>query len=534
MANSIGWNPVQAHFNDVNQSMNNVMHGLSNVGTIFGQMRKEILDEEQRAWDNAFKEKEYNERVRQFGLTHGLNERKLDEDVRQFDSRFGLDKDKFNLDYDKWLYQQDRDKILDEQKNRELNREDALAKARMNLLDEQLLTSQTNRKEKQGYREAVTKQYSNLLNDYEDFKEKKAELQAAIDDPTLNSATKEQAKYELALLNENRIGTTASELREELKRRVAGLGFILDDKDDPFKSLAEKEQADKLLSKEQLEKNEKARQQQLQNAYKILDDKNLIADDRNAISRIITQVMWEYPDANPETIAQIAANFYNTTGAWTDFNGRQKFDIPLSEKSYIHNFNLKSDEDNPLKLAILTALKNAPLSNVTGTSKFETTTSSSNSTNSSSNNSNNNNNYEPTDKEIEDMQKQMNEKRKEFSSKHEDLGFLNKPASKEEAKKEIQLERKRAEEKAEKERKEAEKQAEIEANLKEILLTGNAEDFASAVQDLKDKDINFQRRIFGGLDVEEYPELAARIYQAAMQEETKKTRNRIMPIYAGE
>lgn len=72
------WNPVSVNFNDANQAMGNAMRGISQAGTIFGELRKSILDEEQRAIENAFKEKQ------------------LAENVRQFDTRLGWDQDKFS------------------------------------------------------------------------------------------------------------------------------------------------------------------------------------------------------------------------------------------------------------------------------------------------------------------------------------------------------------------------------------------------------------------------------------------------------
>lgn len=69
----IRWNDVRANFSEANQGIGNAIQGYSNVGTVFGQLRKSILDEEQRAWDNAFKEKEFQEKTRQFDEGHKLN-----------------------------------------------------------------------------------------------------------------------------------------------------------------------------------------------------------------------------------------------------------------------------------------------------------------------------------------------------------------------------------------------------------------------------------------------------------------------------
>lgn len=76
------WKDVNVNFNDTNSAMANAQSGISNAGTVFGELRKAILDEEQKAVENAYKQKVFNENVRQFGLQHALNQDKLAEDVR--------------------------------------------------------------------------------------------------------------------------------------------------------------------------------------------------------------------------------------------------------------------------------------------------------------------------------------------------------------------------------------------------------------------------------------------------------------------
>ena len=64
------------------QCYGNSIRGISQAGTIFGDLRKSILDEEQKAIDNAYREKEFNEQVSQFAATHGLDENMLKEQIR--------------------------------------------------------------------------------------------------------------------------------------------------------------------------------------------------------------------------------------------------------------------------------------------------------------------------------------------------------------------------------------------------------------------------------------------------------------------
>ena len=72
MGNGLDWRPVQANFNDANSAMSNSTSNISQAGTIFGQMRKNILEEEQKAIDNEYKERTLAESARQFNLTDRL------------------------------------------------------------------------------------------------------------------------------------------------------------------------------------------------------------------------------------------------------------------------------------------------------------------------------------------------------------------------------------------------------------------------------------------------------------------------------
>ena len=79
---ALQWNDVKVNFNDTNYAMANAREGISKAGTVFGELRKAILDEEQKAVENAYKQKVFDENIRQFGLQHALNQDKLAEQIR--------------------------------------------------------------------------------------------------------------------------------------------------------------------------------------------------------------------------------------------------------------------------------------------------------------------------------------------------------------------------------------------------------------------------------------------------------------------
>lgn len=90
MRSGLDWRPIQANFNDANSAMDNSTRNISQVGTIFGQMRKDILEEEQKAIDNEYKERTLAENARQFNLTDKLGRDKLLEENRSNRTNEGL------------------------------------------------------------------------------------------------------------------------------------------------------------------------------------------------------------------------------------------------------------------------------------------------------------------------------------------------------------------------------------------------------------------------------------------------------------
>lgn len=71
---------ISADTNAGTGAMAGASQSFSHAGTVFGELRKSILDEEQRAIENAFKEKQ------------------MAEQIRQFNEQLGWDKDKFGQD----------------------------------------------------------------------------------------------------------------------------------------------------------------------------------------------------------------------------------------------------------------------------------------------------------------------------------------------------------------------------------------------------------------------------------------------------
>ena len=98
------WNSINANFNDANSAMGNSLTGISHAGTIFGDVRKTILAQEQNAIDNAYREQALNEQMRQFGLSHELEIAKHE-----------LDKNELNLKGDEFKIKREAADMLAEE-----------------------------------------------------------------------------------------------------------------------------------------------------------------------------------------------------------------------------------------------------------------------------------------------------------------------------------------------------------------------------------------------------------------------------------
>ena len=127
MRSGLDWNSVQANFNDANSAMNNSANNISQAGTIFGQIRKSILEEEQKAIDNEYKERALIENARQFNLTDRLGRDKLSEENRSNKINEGLKERELNetskyrqselgLRRASLVEERNRNKLLDEER----------------------------------------------------------------------------------------------------------------------------------------------------------------------------------------------------------------------------------------------------------------------------------------------------------------------------------------------------------------------------------------------------------------------------------
>ena len=71
---AIQWNQVKPDFSSSSTSMKNAVTGISQAGTVFNKLRDDIIAEEQRAAEAAYKQQVFDENVRQFEAQQAYNE----------------------------------------------------------------------------------------------------------------------------------------------------------------------------------------------------------------------------------------------------------------------------------------------------------------------------------------------------------------------------------------------------------------------------------------------------------------------------
>lgn len=95
----LDWNHVNAQVSDATKGANVALEGMKNAGTVFGRLNQSILDEQQRAVENADREKLFNENVRQWDEGHQLNKDQFQELKDQYQQTFEYNKETRGMEY---------------------------------------------------------------------------------------------------------------------------------------------------------------------------------------------------------------------------------------------------------------------------------------------------------------------------------------------------------------------------------------------------------------------------------------------------
>ena len=325
------WDSINANFGDVNAAMGNSLTGISQAGTIFGELRKSILDEEQRAIDTAFRERAFQQNVDQFGITTALEKGKMSES-----SRHNLATEKSTIRGQDLVnkvamanaqIQQDTFKLTqDEQNNLNLARQ----------LSKDINTTMLGKKEEA---DGILKQ---------------RELE--IDNNTSLSPEQKEAEKSAIKKDQNKLRETysATAMMQKHSEEMAKAGLSnYDEKFNPFVKSAAEEQARAARNTESKMKMQESRDKAWEQSNKMIDNLNLGQEDKAALQSVINTTMVAYPNLKPDVITARAISLYPVTGEILGI-GTNKFDVPLTEKDYIVNFD-PTDPTNPLAISMAQA-----------------------------------------------------------------------------------------------------------------------------------------------------------------------------------
>ena len=324
------WDSVNANFNDVNGAMDNSIRVISQAGTVFGDLRKSILDEEQRAVDNAFREKQFDEQVSQFAATHGLNENELREQIR---------------------HNQESERLTGEGQKVQMRGQDLSHKAAMAGVGVQrdslaLAKSEQDRNAlfRKDYAEITSSLYGQRDSLDQQITQGKTELEAA---QAAGTITPEQLKERQAQLD--RLATQRKELSDtaiqaSIQREMGMRGWGGDKAIvTPSDNLAATEQARAVKGVEQSLKTQQAYEQSQVKAMDMIFQGKYTAEQSNKLVAALRSAQAAYPNVPPEVLA---STLLTTTGtpynAWLDWSGNNAFDV---DDSVVTQFT--KDPTNP-------------------------------------------------------------------------------------------------------------------------------------------------------------------------------------------
>ena len=308
MRSGLDWNSVQANFNDANSAMNNSTNNISQAGTIFGQIRKSILEEEQKAIDNEYKERTLAENARQFNLTNDLGRDKLLEENRSNRTNEGL-KERELVETSKYRQaelglrsatlaeERKRNRLLDEE--RKIKIDDARDRKEIDINSSLYMAGTGTNLEA---REEAIRILTSTINDPNATAIRKQRAQVALDGITSYDKSPDKTHYD-------RNNSLLS-----VRQRMGDLGagnLVAENERDMVKTA--KENASKLKELRHKYQNE---------AYKVMTDNNLDDDTRRGLAtsfdfgnRLLTEI-GSKDEINPTGVTNEMINQLGVNENW--------------------------------------------------------------------------------------------------------------------------------------------------------------------------------------------------------------------------
>lgn len=297
---NVQWKNVGVNFNDTNSAMANAREGISKAGTVFGELRKAILDEEQKAIDNAHRQKVFDENVRQFGLQHALNQDKLTEQIRANQANEANTRRGQDLNYKSSMagvgvqnarlaFEQNKWNILQSEKERD--------------------------------RQALASIADNLFASRNELDKKIIDTQTLLDQTT-NPTDKAKLESTLGILKQERTGMSATSLDNQYRIEAARRGINV--KETPFTPEAQLEQDRLKAAKDAAIKTDEKTQEDALKATQIIKDLNLTEGQQDLAFKVLIRAKNLYPNIPDKILANTLAKLPVDSRWWrwgdkTDF-----------------------------------------------------------------------------------------------------------------------------------------------------------------------------------------------------------------------
>lgn len=310
---NIQWKDVGVNFNDTNSAMANAREGLSKAGTVFGEMRKSILDEEQRAIENAHRQKVFDENVRQFGLQHALNQDKLTEQIRANQANEANTRRGQDLNYKSSMANVGVQ-----------NARLAFEQSKWNILQS----------EKEKDRQTLASIADNLFASRNELDKKITDTQTLLDQTT-NPVDKAKLESTLGILKQERTGMSATSLDNQYRIDAARRGINV--KETPFTPEAALEQDRLKAAKAANLKAEEIAQKNALEATKIIRDLNLTPGQQELAHKVLLKAKQLYPNVPDNVLANALAKT-PTYNAWWNWSGQNAFDYDNGEVNVLQDF----------------------------------------------------------------------------------------------------------------------------------------------------------------------------------------------------
>lgn len=318
---------INADTNAGTGAMAGASQSFSHAGTVFGELRKSILDEEQRAIENAYKQQVFDENVRQFG------------------ERMGLERDQFAFNKDKFA----KEFGLNERQFEELMRHNrateatAAQNAKFANLGAQI---QMMKWQQQQAQEADIKQIASSLTAGKNASEQQMKaIEEKLKDNSLNQAQKDELTSQYNLLkNNHQVMFSASGLDQQMRDLVAARhGIILDKTQWSSAAKEERDRIEKAAERNFTQFQKK--NEEYSKFQELMDKDNLTPGQFDIATNFVDAAVKKFPGLKPADAYRVIRG-EGTYNAYWNWNGQNALNSTFWGFGKDTPENFTADPDN--------------------------------------------------------------------------------------------------------------------------------------------------------------------------------------------